>query len=193
MLFRSATTGTVITLPVEELTRKAFAEFGDVLSPDELERLPINLYGGTMDCYRAGPFEADGPVEFLVTRYQKRELRVHFLERHLLLTQTFIVFGGPMVFVVAPPDAPLQNDFPELSTARAFLLPTNGAVNIHRRTWHEPPFPLVDGTVTVATNHQAVTAGLTSVPNEFGEIDAGDVDKRSVTHRTGYELRVALA
>jgi ureidoglycolate lyase len=183
----------VRTVIAEQLTREAFEPFGDVLAPEGLERLPIELYGGTFDSYRAGVLGSDRPVEFLVSRCRVREFRVHFLERHVELTQTFVPLGGaPFVVVVARPEARQEFGIPAFEEVRAFLVRGDVAVNLRRGTWHEPPFPLVDGTLMLFTSHLMLTRGLESGLDGRNEIDRQDVEKRNVTERAGYVLRVAL-
>src|SRR5436190_413976 len=75
---------------------------------------------------------------------------------------------------------------------RAFIIPGGVGAQIHRGTWHEPPFPIIDKSYALITSHQALTKGLGLALNERGEIGGLDVDKRSITERTGKILRVAL-
>jgi ureidoglycolate lyase len=183
----------VRTIVAEPLTREAFAPCGDVISAEGHDRLPVNYYGDRMDVYKAGPFESDQPVEFLLTVTRIRDFRVTFLERHMELTQTFIPLAGhPFIIAVAPPDARLEDGVPAFDDVRAFFVPGDVAVNIHRGTWHEPPFPLVDNALTIITSHRALTQGLQTKLDETKEVHRLDVDKRNITERTGVELRVAL-
>jgi ureidoglycolate lyase len=181
------------TIRAETLTREAFAPFGDVLSDEGLERLPIDFYGERFDFFRAGDFESDQPVEWLISRGRIREFRILFLERHLELTQTFIPLAGhPFVLAVAAPDALEEDGIPALHAIHAFLVPGDRAVNLHRRTWHEPPFPLVDGALCLYTSHKSLTRGLTGGLDARGEVDLLDVEKRNITERAGFVLRIEL-
>lgn len=183
----------VWTVKAEPLTREAFAPFGEVLGLEGLERLPIDIYGDRIDVYRPGVFESDQPVEFLLTRNRLREFRVHFLERHVELTQTFIPLAGhPFILAVAPPDCREEDGVPALDAVRAFFVPGHTAVNLRRGTWHEPPFPLVDGGLTLYTSHRALTQGLQSELDERGGIHRLDVEKRNITERSGIVLRIEL-
>ncbi len=183
----------VRTIKAQLLSREAFAPFGDVLSAEGLRRLPIELYGDRIDVYRPALFESDQPVEFLLTRSKLREFRVSFLERHLELTQTFIPLGGhPFIAVVARPDAREEKGIPALDEIRAFFVPGDAGINIHRGTWHEVPLPLVDGALMLVTSHQSLTRGLESGLTERREIHKLDVENRNVTERTGLVLRVDL-
>lgn len=183
----------VRTIKAELLTRKAFAPFGEVLSLEGLDPLPIELYGDRIDVYRPGYFESDQPVEFLLTRSKIREFRVIYIERHLELTQTFIPLARhPFISVVARPNSPEEDGIPALHEMHAFLVPGHAAINIHRGTWHELPFPLVEGALMLVTSHQALTKGLESKVSEGREIHQLDVEKRNIEERTGMSLRVEL-
>jgi ureidoglycolate lyase len=185
----------VYTIVAEPLTAEAYAPFGAVLSAEGQERLPIDLYGDRINVFRPAALDADSdqPMEWLFVESRIREFRVLFLERHLQITQAFIPMGGdPIISVVAAPDCRLENDVPAFDEVRAFIIPGGVGAQIHRGTWHEPPFPLIDGSYALITSHQALTKGLGLALNERGEIGSLDVDKRSITERTGKILRVAL-
>ena len=187
----SAETRTVV---VEQLSAEAFAPFGTVMAA-EGERRSIDLYGSSIDVFTAGEIDADVPVEIFMSRSAMREFRVHFLERHMLLAQMFVpLCGTPFVVAVARPDAAEdENGIPLVSEVRAFVVPGDTAVAIHRGTWHEPPFSLQDGSLRLTTTHAALTSGLESKLNERGEIAENDVEKRNVTERSGYVLRLAFS
>lgn len=182
----------VRTVVAENLTVEAFAPFGDVIGPDGRDRLPINLYGGTIDVYPIA-VEADEPFEFLVNTLRYRELRVINLETHKGMTQAFMPLDGkPFIQVVAAADARLESEVPAIDEVRAFIVPGNRGVQINRHVWHEPPFPLQDEQLMVVTSHQSLTKGLQSKVDATQEIGQLDVDKRNITERAGFELRVQL-
>ena len=184
---------TVRTVRVEPVTREAFAPFGDLLTTEGVEKLTRHVYDGTIESYHPGAFESDRPVEFVLSRMRVRRFEAIYLERHFMLTQTFIPLGGkPFVMVVAAPDSPLENDIPAPEHVRAFLVPGDAAVNIHRGTWHEPPFPLVDGTLVLMTNHQVLMEGLASEVDANKELQKPDLDKRNVGERAKLVLRLEL-
>jgi len=175
------------------LDTEAFAPFGRVLAAQG-QRRPIDLYGGSIDVYRGGPIDADVPVEFLLSRSSVREFRVNFLERHMLLAQSFFpLAGGGFISVVAAPDATLsEHGIPAFDEIHAFLVPEACGITLHRGTWHEPPYPLGDGMIRLTTTHADLSDGLESALNERNEIAALDVDKRNVTERSGVAVRIAL-
>ena len=178
---------------VERLTEEAFAPFGEVLAA-EGQRRSIDLYGSTIDVFSAGRVDSDVEVDIFMSRSSIREFRVHFLERHMLLAQMFVPLGGtPFIVVVGRPNAEEdENGIPLVSEIRSFFVPGDTAVTIHRGTWHEPPFPLADDSLRLTTTHAALTTGLESKLNEHGEINQNDVEKRNVTARSGYVLRLEL-
>ena len=176
---------------VEPLTTEAFKPFGDVLSVEGRERLPINLYPG-VDVFRAD-FDTRRPMEWLLTRNKVREFRVVYLERYMELMQAFISLGGrPFIQVVAAPDARLEDDVPACEEVKAFMVPGDVATNMSAGTWHEPPFGLVDDQCFLYTSHADLTEGLGADRNAKDSIAEKDVDKRSITEHAGYELRIAL-
>jgi ureidoglycolate lyase len=147
-------------VPTKSLDPAAFSVFGVVLSPEGRTRLPINTYGDRLNLFREG-FETDQPIEWFIAEGFRRVPEALFLERHKAITQTFIPLGNdPFVMLVAPPDAEEGPDrLPLAALMRAFIVPGNAAVQLHRGTWHENPFPLRDGQRFLVTSHAALTRG----------------------------------
>ena len=154
------------------------------------------MYGDALAPYRAGRLRSDAEVEWIeCTTHRLRDFEVLYLERHHNITQTFIPLGGdPIVVAVAPADAPIVNGLPDLDEVRAFIVPGTMAVNLHLGTWHEVPFPTVDGQTTLLTSHSGVTTGSGSL-DASGEIDrAADAEeKRDVRERAGVRLMIDAA
>lgn len=174
----------------EAVTREAFAPFGELLGVVG-ESTP-HVYGDTLSPYRAGRLESDVQIEWIYTTYRMREYRVLYLERHHNITQTFIPLGGdPIVVAVAAPDAELRDGTPVVESVCAFVVPGTQAVNLHRGTWHEVPFPVVDGQVTLLTSHAGVTTGWASL-DEHGDIAKAhqDEEKLDVLKHTGIRLMI---
>jgi len=180
-------------LRVVPVTAEQYAQFGEVLTVDPASRLPVGMYGDSVEVYRPGNFTAEAPIEFLLTRAKVRPFTVRWLERHMELEQTFIPLSGdPFVQVVARPEAEEENGLPALRELRAFLVPGDVAVKLHVGTWHEVPFPLVDGTLRLSTSHARLTQGLQAELDARSEIGRLDVDKRSLETRLGVHVRVEL-
>lgn len=182
----------VHTITAELVTPEKFANFGAVLTTDEQERLPIDLYPG-VDVYRPALIHADTDIEWLVVRTSIREFRLLFLERHRDLAQAFIpLAGAPFISVMAPADAREEDGFPAFDEIRAFIVPGDRAIQINAGVWHEPPFALVDNSLQLITSHQALTQGLGTQLNDKREIAQLDVEKRNLTERTGKTLKITL-
>jgi len=182
----------VKTVTAEHLTLETFAKFGDIIGPEGHDRLPINLYDGTIDAYSV-PVEADEPFEFLVNRLRYRGTQIHNLERHAGMSQAFLPLDGKsFIQVVAAADVPLEGEVPAADQVRAFIVPGDRGVQINRNVWHEPPFPLQDEQLMVVTSHQSLTKGLQSKVDQRQEIAQLDVDKRNIADRAGFELHIQL-
>lgn len=181
------------TITAEVLDAAAFEPFGTVLTKDESTRLPHSMYGDRIETYRPAVIDASQPLEWFFCFSRVRAFNVRFLERHHELAQAFIPLGAaPFVSVVAAPDCVLESEVPAFDSVHAFIVPGDVGIQLHRGTWHEPPFPLVDGSCTLITSHRRLSEGLAQPLDERGEIRQLDVDKRNVTERTGVLLRVQL-
>ena len=177
------------TLRFEPLTPEAFAPFGTVLSPAGRERLPINTYGDKLNLYRQS-FESDQPIEWFIVQGLKRDMQALFLERHLQMTQAFIPMNGDaFVTIVARPDAREENGMIALDEMRAFLVPGDAAIQIHRGTWHENPFPLKDRQWFLVTSHAALTLGHQKNPDQRLQGLPLDLERRWFKD-CDYDLRV---
>jgi len=179
-----------VRIVAEEATRESFAPFGELLGVVG-EPTP-HVYGDALSPYRAGRLVSSAEVEWIYTTHRLREYRVRFLERHHDLTQTFIPLGGdPIVIAVAAPDAELRDGLPAVEAVRAFVVPGTAAANLHRGTWHEVPFPVADGQVTLLTSHAGVTTGWAEL-DERGEIARAEQgeEKLDVEARAGVRLMI---
>ena len=181
---------TVRRMPVETVTAENFRAFGQVLTEVGRTRLPINTYGDKLDLYREG-FESDQPTEWFIVRGKDRGTGVLFLERHQQLSQTFIPVGGKGFFtVVAAPGAREQDGFPALDELRAFWVPGDSAIQLHRATWHENPMPKYDGTLLLVTSHANLTLAHQQSPDPRLASLPLDLERRWYRHG-GYDLSIA--
>jgi ureidoglycolate lyase len=181
---------TTSMLRAEAVTAAAFAPFGQVLTEAGRRRLPINTYGEQLDLYRED-FETDQPAEWFIVQGRRRGTGVLFLERHQQLGQTFIPVGGKgFLTVVAAPDAPEEAGFPALDSLRAFLVPGDTPIQLHRGTWHENPMPLEDGTRMLVTSHANLTLAHQQSPDPRLRDLPLDLERRWYRH-AGYELSIA--
>ena len=183
----------LISLVAQPLTAQAFAPFGQILSPEGRERLPVNTYGDKLDIFREG-FETDQPTEWFIVQGRRREFSALFLERHLQLTQTFIpIANDAFVTVVAAPDVEFEsNGLPKITETKAFIVPGNMAIQLHRGTWHENPFPLRDNQWFLVTSHAALTRAHQKNPAQGLEALPLDLERRFYA-KAGVDLRVIVS
>jgi ureidoglycolate lyase len=180
------------TLTLQTLTAEAFAPFGVVLSPTGRDRLPINTYGDKLNLYRES-FASDQPIEWFIVQGVKRDMQALFLERHMQLTQAFIPMNGDsLVTIVARPDAHEENGMIAFDEMQAFIVPGDAAIQVHRGTWHENPFPLKDNQWFLVTSHAALTLGHQKNPDQKLQGLPMDLERRWFKD-CSYDLRVDLA
>ena len=126
----------VRALPVEPLTRAAFAPFGEVIEVDSASDRYVVNDGTAMrfhDLANIDTARDNGQPVVSIFRAQPRVLpfAVSLLERHPLGSQAFVPMSPEVSFVVvvaADPDTP----------PRAFLARRGQGINYHRGTWHHP-------------------------------------------------------
>jgi ureidoglycolate lyase len=181
---------TIIPTPLQAAD---FSPYGEVISIAATPKLPIDLYSGKNAVHGPVVLQCDQRPEFIMFKVGYRGGDIRYMERHVGMTQTFIPLNGdPYVSVVAAPDAPMVDGFPDFAAIHAFLVPGDVVLNIHRGTWHEPPFPTKDGQLFLISSQPDVTKGLQTTTDENGEVQLLDVDKRNPVYRTGRALRVEM-
>ncbi len=118
----------IITIPVQSVTRAAFAPFGVRL--DRRGTIDIDIDGGT-------------PAMTGATS-ERRAFRFAHLARHLRTMQMFSpLVGTRTIIAVAPPSSFDERDnAPRLDGVTAFLMDGKLPYALHRGTWHTPPFAL---------------------------------------------------
>lgn len=126
-----------IVLPVEDLSAKAFAEFGDVI---EVNGSGTEINQGTCrrfhDLARIDVAENHGIPLINIFRSSPRAkpIQIELLERHPLSSQAFFPLeNSAWLCVVAP-----SSSEPEVNKIRAFLASGKQGVNYHRGVWHHP-------------------------------------------------------
>ncbi|BCQ51492.1 ureidoglycolate lyase [Burkholderia gladioli] len=125
-------------LPLEPLTRAAFAPFGDVIELEGARHFPIN--GGTTERFHdlasVDVGEAGGRPLVNLFRGQPRRwpIEIAMMERHPLGSQAFVPLAevGRYAVVVAP-----AGEF-DPARLRAFLAEGWQGVNYARGVWHHP-------------------------------------------------------
>lgn len=180
-----------LKIKVETPTAEALAPFGVVLGRDDsVEPLPIDLYEGTVKVRRVGEFVSDEKTEMPVCTLQRRPFIAEYMERHTEHTQAFVSLGSkPFVALFAPPN---EEELPNLDDARAFLFDGSAGFMMHRGTWHEFPFALVDDTDLLVILRSVATEGLKN-DNVIGNEAVGpDLEKRDMAARFGVRIELEL-
>lgn len=75
-------------------------------------------------------------VSFGMVHTKAGEMVATNLERHLQTTETLVPLDRDVVFVLAEPS---DGAWPDLDTARAFLVPKGSAITLRKGTWHYVP------------------------------------------------------
>ena len=125
-------------LPIEPLTREAFAPFGDAIERADAERLVINE-GTTVrfhDLAQVDVAGAGGRPLISIFRAQARPvpIGIRMMERHPLGSQAFYPLAMQDWLVVVCHGA----DAPEPATLRGFRATGEQWVNYRPNTWHHP-------------------------------------------------------
>ncbi len=126
--------GAMHTLPLTPITAADFAPFGDLIEPME-DGVAFGAHDAQLEL-------AQGTPRFYVMKLPQRRPGFSHITRHTRVTQCLASVGGkPWWIAVAPPlrvdDASAE---PALQDIRAFLVPGDVAVKLHRGTWHAGPF-----------------------------------------------------
>ena len=122
-------------IPIEELTRAAFAPFGQVLETEGAHHYPINA-GRTERFHDLADVQVAGPnARTLISIFRGQPyalpLTLSLVERHPLGSQAFMPLTDRPFLVVVCPD---QSGRP--GRPRAFLTRPGQGVNIAINTWH---------------------------------------------------------
>ena len=128
-----STTHRTIDLPVLALTGEAFAPYGSVIAPMD-DGLPFGATDAPLDL-------TGGTPRLYAMRLPARGLTVTRITRHRRVTQALASVGGHEWFMaVAPPlavDDPAAE--PALGDIRAFRIPGDVAILLHKGSWHAGP------------------------------------------------------
>lgn len=138
------------TLPIEPLTKQAFARFGEVIEIEGAVPLSINQgYARRFNDLARIDVAAEGGqinVSWFVASMRPAPIAIRLMERHPLGSQMFMPLGGAdwLVVVCADPR--------NAASYRAFAATGHQGVNYARNCWHHPllvrkdasPFLVVD-------------------------------------------------
>jgi ureidoglycolate hydrolase len=130
----TTSTASVRKIAVNRLTPEAFAPFGQVIAPTE-DGTPFGAHDAALELSRGTP-------RFYIMELPRRGLRFKQITRHREVTQCLAAVGGKSWFIaVAPPDKlDDPNAQPVLEEIRAFKIPGDVAIKLHRGCWHAGPF-----------------------------------------------------
>ena len=176
-------------LRAEAATPDNVAPFGFWVGPEA--PVPIarsKFYGDAVVLRKPAAFVGDDTLDISVATLDRRPLRIGWMERHFLHTQTFIPLGGkPFLMVLAPPG---EAEMPDLSAARALVFNGSAGIALRLGTWHEFPLALVDETSIVILIRRDTVRDLQTVVGN--EACGPDLDKKDILARTGLTLTVEL-
>ena len=128
-------------IPIEPLTRDAFAPFGDVIETAGAQNFLINN-GSTTRFHDLARVETDAEGRVLVNIFRAEPLSyplvIRLVERHPKGSQAFIPLQGrPYLVLVAP-----RGESVSPADLRAFRASGHQGVNYHAGTWHHPVLAL---------------------------------------------------
>jgi ureidoglycolate lyase len=83
-------------------------------------------------------------------------------------------------------------DLPDLESVRGFYFDGSAGICMHIGTWHEVPFPLLDGTNFVAIVTNETNRNLEEHDENF-ESEGGDLVKRQLSRRLHAELHIDMS
>ena len=123
-------------LPIEPLSREAFAPFGDVIEFDGRESYEIN--NGMADRYHAQSAielhgnESKAVISLVHSRKFEMPRKLDHMEYHPLGSQAFIPLDAQPFIVVVGAAA----DEPDLERIRGFVTNGRQGIHYHTGTWH---------------------------------------------------------
>jgi len=176
-------------VPVEPVTREAFAPYGVLVGVDEtVGSRTGQFYGDKVELWAPGGFVSDEQTVLSVARIHPRPPKVLWMERHFKHTQTFIpLHGSAFVAVLGAPTGTQQ---PDPGTVRAFLFDGTVGAQLHIGTWHEFPFPAQEVAEMVVILRRETQANLEVKEND--EAIGDDLEKRNLQVRLGFGFSYSL-
>ena len=173
----------------EAATPENVAPFGFWIGANDA--VPVarsKFYGDAVALQKPAQFVGDDTLDITVATIHRRPLRVDWMERHFLHTQTFIPLAGrPFMLVLAPPG---EAEMPDLDAAKALVFDGSAGIALRLGTWHEFPLALVDDTKIVILIRRDTVRDLQHVVGN--EAHGPDLDKKDILARTGLSLTVEL-
>ena len=121
-------------IPVQPITREAFAPFGDLIAPIE-DGVPFGPQDAWLELSRGTP-------RLYIMRLPRKGKVFKQITRHRGVTQCLAALEGKTWLMAVAPPKSLEdpNAEPSLEDIVAFRVPGTVAVKLHRGTWHAGPF-----------------------------------------------------
>ena len=129
-------------LKVQELSKEAFAPFGDVIQKPER---PKDAGGPGWKWWGDNAFleSEDRPYQVGYLDLAPGELKVDWAERHMRTAELIIPTGGDCLVYVGPPDHFAEPErMPAPDRFQVFRVPQNQAVLLKKGTWHCVPLAI---------------------------------------------------
>ncbi|WP_372619359.1 ureidoglycolate lyase [Falsiroseomonas sp.] len=176
-------------LRAEPATLANIAPFGTLLSPmSDAPVIRSAFYGDTVAIRKPGRFVGDDTLEISVASIEARPLRVSWMERHFLHTQTFFPLGGSAFAMVLAP--PCEGEMPDLDAARALVFDGSAGLMLHLGTWHEFPFALRGIAQVCILIRRDTARDLAHV--QGNEARGPDLDKKDIVARAGVAIELVV-
>ena len=129
-----------ITVNPKLITKENFSKFGDVITTDDIKPLEINEgYAKRFDgIANLNTSKDNGETTICIFSALKRSfpMKIDMMEKHPLGSQAFVPMKETTFLVFVAP----EGGKPNLSEAKAFIVPPGIGVNYNPGTWH---FPLI--------------------------------------------------
>jgi len=123
------------------------------------------------------------------------DLNVTWLERHMEMTQGFIILGkNPGLFVLGEPTHDRDDldekhrALPDPKTTKAFIIPAGFGLILKKGTWHDFPVSCGPPVSAFILNTEEVVAALASMP-KASPMNHGDCFKLRLTEHWDFTLR----
>ncbi len=191
----------VVSVPVIPASTSSLAPYGYLIGPPESEVMGrIDYYGNAVQVRTPAKFVSNDDMMLNLVTFNRRAPIIKWMEYHNKHTQTFIPLGGrPFIMVLGEPtrkrpDGSVdesREDLPDLANVRGFYFDGTAGICMHIGTWHEVPFPLLDGTHFVAIVTNETNRNLEEHDENY-ESQGGDLVKKQLARRLDTQLEIDL-
>jgi len=174
-----------VQIPAVIATEENIAPYGQLIT-NKVHKpgLGIPFYKGSVVEGGNFDFECRGAPKARTAQINPREsAELTWLEKHMNMTQMFIGLGNvPFIMALGAPTHMNNQNVPDMSNVRAFVIPGGQGLMIHKGTWHDFPVAILEPVTILTFNSEEVVAALASM-KEPKEMDHGDVYKIHVSNR----------